>query len=223
MSQAENPSLADGGTAFSEALDLVVPGSPDGQFDETTLGQSNSVFADARVIDGPVAPYSPPQQITAPPPQMVPAGRVVMSDDLSGRERRRRVRLQARKVRRIVRHIEPWSVFKISLVFYLCMWVILMLAGVMLWSVALRSGTIENAQDFAATLLGSEEGDFVIEGPRIFSFYARGLAVLALAGVAFNVLLCVLFNLISDLMGGVRMTVIEEESARFRPPRRRRR
>jgi len=45
--------------------------------------------------------------------------------------------------------------------------------------------------------------------------------VLSIAGVAFNVLLCVLFNLISDLTGGVRITVIEEESARFQPPRRR--
>ncbi|MDE0003092.1 MAG: DUF3566 domain-containing protein, partial [Rhodospirillaceae bacterium] len=52
------------------------------------------------------------------------------------REYRRAVRLQARKVRRVVRHIEPWSALKISLVFYLCLWVIVMLAAVMLWSIA---------------------------------------------------------------------------------------
>ena len=47
--------------------------------------------------------------------------------------------------------------------------------------------------------------------------------VLAIAGVTFNVLLAALYNLISDLTGGVRITVIEEESARFTPPKRRRR
>ncbi len=38
-----------------------------------------------------------------------------------------------------------------------------------------------------------------------------------IAGTGLNVLLAVLFNLISDLVGGVRITVIEEESARPMP------
>jgi len=234
VAQAEKSPTTDdadnGGTsAFSEALDFVVPQSneaDDFTFDETTLGQSNSVFADAQVLAAPVAvpvPYAAPAPMTAAPPQMVPASRVVTSDDLTSRERRHRVRLQARKVRRIIRHIEPWSVFKISLIFYICMWIIMVLAGVLLWSVAVSSGVIESAESFIATLVGSEEGDFLIEGEQIFTSYALGALVLAIAGMAFNVLLCVLFNLISDLTGGIRMTVIEEESARFRPPRRRRR
>ena len=65
-----------------------------------------------------------------------------------------------------------------------------------------------------------EEGDFW-SGGTIFRFYAISTLVLAIAGVAFNVLLCVMYNLISDMLGGIRLTVIEEESARFQPPRRR--
>jgi len=233
VAQAEKSPTDDalnGGTsAFSEALDFVVPQSNESEdftFDETSLGQSNSVFADAQVVAAPVpvpVPYAAPAPMTAAQPQMVPASRVVTSDDLTNRERRHRVRLQARKVRRIIRHIEPWSVFKISLIFYACMWIIMVLAGVLLWSVAVSSGVIESAESFIATLVGSEEGDFLIEGEQIFTSYALGGLVLGIAGVAFNVLLCVMFNLISDLTGGIRMTVVEEESARFRPPRRRRR
>jgi hypothetical protein len=36
-------------------------------------------------------------------------------------------------------------------------------------------------------------------------------AILVVAGTGLNVTLAVLFNLISDLMGGVRVTVLEEE------------
>ena len=35
------------------------------------------------------------------------------------------------------------------------------------------------------------------------------------AATGFTVLLAVLFNLISDLTGGVRVTVVEEETARY--------
>ena len=31
-------------------------------------------------------------------------------------------RLRARRVRRLVRHVEPWSVLKMSLIFYFCLW-----------------------------------------------------------------------------------------------------
>ena len=44
-------------------------------------------------------------------------------------EKRRRVKLQARRVRRIIRHIEVWSVLKISILFYACLWAIFLIAG----------------------------------------------------------------------------------------------
>lgn len=148
-----------------------------------------------------------------------PIQQPIRSDDMPAWERRRRVRLQARKVRRIIRHIEPWSVLKVSAVFYLCLWVIFVLAGVLIWSVADSSGSIEKVEALVRELLALDT--FALEGEWLFNRLAIGGLILAIAGTAFNVLLCVLFNLISDLMGGVRLTVIEEESARFRPPRRR--
>ncbi len=131
------------------------------------------------------------------------------------REYRRAVRLQARKVRRVIRHIEPWSVLKISLLFYMCLWVIVLLAGVMLWSIAVGSGTVDNTESFIEELFALQQFEF--NASQIFRGFAVGGLVLVVAGTFFNVLLCVLFNLISDLTGGIRITVIEEETARQRP------
>ncbi|MDE0117413.1 MAG: DUF3566 domain-containing protein [bacterium] len=160
-----------------------------------------------RVSDPPVAP--PSQAVARQPVKVTP------------REYRRAVRLQARKVRRVVRHIEPWSVLKISLIFYLCLWVIVMLAAVMLWSIAVGSGTVDDTESFIEELFALQE--FKFNASQIFRGFAIGGLVLVVAGTFFNVLLCVLFNLISDLTGGMRVTVIEEESARQRPRTRPRR
>jgi len=182
-------------------------------YDEQILGRSASVF-DAGVDL--VAPMAPPM---APMPAEAAAapGVAVMSQ----RERRQRVKLEARRVRRIVRHIEPWSVLKISIIFYACLWLIFLLAGVLLWSFADSSGTLESLEELIESLFSLDQENEFWSGGTIFRSYAIGTLVLSIAGIAFNVLLCVLYNLISDLTGGIRMTVIEEESARFRPPRRR--
>ena len=106
---------------------------------------------------------------------------------------------------------------KISLIFYFCLWIIFVLAGVLLWSVAVSSGIVDKVESFIIELFALETFEF--DASAIFRGYAFGGLVMVVAGTAFNVLLCVLFNLISDLTGGLRLTVIEEESARFRPPR----
>jgi hypothetical protein len=182
-------------------------------YDEQILGRSASVFdAGVDLVPPMVAPLAPE------PVADQPAGGVAV---MSQRERRQRVKLEARRVRRIVRHIEPWSVLKISILFYLCLWLIFLLAGVMLWSFADSSGTLESIEELVESLFSLDEENEFWSGGTIFRSYAIGTLVLSIAGISFNVLLCVLYNLISDLTGGIRMTVIEEESARFRPPRRR--
>lgn len=184
----------------------------------------------------------------------------------------KRGRVRARKVRRVVRHIEPWSVLKISLLFYAALFLIVSVASVLLWSVARASGTVDNVESFitsvggfgncepingeapvttttlpgagstapadqldptgtdttlpedlgsgAAPAPGENEdcragevlvGEFKFEDARIFQAFALGGIVLVLAGSAANVVLVLLFNLMSDLTGGVRVTVLEED------------
>ena len=136
-------------------------------------------------------------------------------------EKRRRVKLQARRVRRIVRHIEVWSVLKISILFFACLWAVFLIAGFIVWGVAESSGTVDKLESLITELFALDTFNF--DGKQIFRGYALGGLILAIAGSTLNVLMVLLFNLISDLTGGLRVTMIEEESVRPSPPRRRRR
>ena len=119
---------------------------------------------------------------------------------------------RARKVRRIIRHVDPWSVLKVSLIFYFCLYVAVMVAGVVLWKLASSAGTIGDIEGFVRDLGAYESWEF--RGGLIFQASALGGLVLVVAGSGLNVLVAVLFNLISDLVGGIRLTVIEEETTR---------
>jgi len=150
--------------------------------------------------------------------ELTPAGQTaapaVAPDDRSpalvGRLQERRLR--ARKVRRLVRHIEPWSVLKVGLLFNFSMWVVIMVASVLLWNAAQTSGVITDIEQFAAELFALET--FAFDGEQIFEAVALGGLVLAVAATGFLVLIAILLNLISDLTGGIRVTVVEEETAR---------
>ena len=130
-------------------------------------------------------------------------------------------RLRARRVRRLVRHIEPWSVLKVSLLLYFCAWLVMLFVGVTLWNLAVNSGLVSNVENFVVELFALES--FKINADQIFRIAAVGGLVMVLAGSGLTVLGAVLFNLISDVTGGVRLTVVEEETARPRPRRARRR
>ncbi len=130
-------------------------------------------------------------------------------------------RLRARRVRRLVRHVEPWSVLKVSLILYFCAWAIMLFVGVTLWNLAVNSGLVADVEGFVVELFALES--FKINADQIFRIAAVGGLVLVLAASGLTVLGAVLFNLISDVTGGVRLTVVEEETARPRPRRARRR
>ncbi|MCY3559752.1 MAG: DUF3566 domain-containing protein [bacterium] len=132
-------------------------------------------------------------------------------------ERRRRRRLQIRSVRRIVRRVELWSVLKLSLILYLCLWAVLLVAALILWSAVDSTGLIDRIEAFVTQIFGLESFEFV--PGQIFRVYAVASLVLALLATLFNVMAAVLFNLISELVGGLRIMLVEEESTRFRPAR----
>lgn len=121
-------------------------------------------------------------------------------------------RMRARKVTRIIRRVDPWSVLKVSLLFYLCLFLVTMVAATVLWNVAGATGALDDVQNFIKTLFALQT--FSFNGPLIFRATLLIGLVLVVIGSAVNVLMAVLFNLISDIVGGVRITVIEEETAR---------
>lgn len=125
---------------------------------------------------------------------------------------RPRGQIRARKVHRIVRRVDPWSVLKLSLIFYLCVWVMVIIAVVLLWGVAVGSGAVASVENFIAEFLAFEE--FSFNGDQLFQIFALGGLIGVFVATAVTAILSVLFNLIADLTGGIRFTVVEEESAR---------
>ncbi len=107
-----------------------------------------------------------------------------------------------------MRDVDPWSVFKVMIIFHLAVYVVVLIASVLLWNVAHATGTIDNVERFMESF-GWET--FTFDGGQLFhNLWVIGLLlVFLLTGLA--VLGATVFNLIADLVGGVRVTVLEEE------------
>lgn len=126
--------------------------------------------------------------------------------------RRQSRRRRVRRTRRTLRYIDPWSVFKVSVFLYICLYVAVLLAGVALWSALQRSGLVGKLESFIAEV--GSYSVWEIDGQVIFE-RARSIGgILAAAGVAINVVLAIVFNLISDLVGGIRVTILEIDDDR---------
>ena len=115
---------------------------------------------------------------------------------------------QGRRVRRVVRRIDTWSVLKVSALFYLSLVLVLLIAGVILWAAGSSNGAIDSVEKFMRAI-GFEDFHFV--GTQLLrGFTAAGL-VLVVLGTGLSVLMAVVYNLISDVVGGIELTVLEED------------
>ena len=92
--------------------------------------------------------------------------------------------------------------------FHLVLYLVVLVASVLLWSVASATGTVDNIERFMESF-GWES--FSFDGWQLFrSLMVLGLmAVVLLTGLW--VLVVTIFNLIADLVGGVQVTVLEQE------------
>jgi hypothetical protein len=105
-----------------------------------------------------------------------------------------------------VRKIDPWTVLKVSFVFNAIAGLIFVLGMWVLWSVLLQRGVPDRIVDLAdrltieITVNGELYGRIMILLAVIWSILMTGIMTLA----------AVLYNLISDLVGGIELTVLEE-------------
>lgn len=117
-------------------------------------------------------------------------------------------RRRVRKVTRVVREIDAWSVAKVGLVFHAALYVVVLVTGLLLWNVASVTGTIDNVENFMESF-GWDS--FTLKGGQVFTGTAMfGLFAIVL-GTGLWVLGALIFNLITELVGGVRVSVLEEE------------
>jgi hypothetical protein len=144
-----------------------------------------------------LAPAPSPDPSAAPVPSVPPDAPVP-----TGR--------RGRRVKRVVRRVELWSVLKLSLVLYTCLYVAVLATLALVWGLAYSSGQIENLQKFLADV-GLENYRFY--GDQMFRACAAIGAVGVLAGTVITVLTAALVNIISETTGGIRLVVIEEDVA----------
>jgi Transmembrane domain of unknown function (DUF3566) len=112
-----------------------------------------------------------------------------------------------RRVRVVIRRVNPWSVLKFSLLFYFCLMLVVLLGLGILYAVLNSLGIIDTTEQ-----LLSEVGfpqDFQINAGYIFrTLFLIGLISTAL-WAALTVFVAFLYNLISDLVGGIEVTLTE--------------
>jgi Transmembrane domain of unknown function (DUF3566) len=161
-------------------------------------------------------PYAPDPVLDAPPgagPGSLPAterrpavARTAVPV-VPPKVRRRRV-VQGRRVRRVVRRIDAWTVLKLSFMFYLSVALVLMIAGVILWNIASTFNVIHNVEKFIRSLLDLQT--FTLRPRVIFESGAAMCGLVVILGTGINVLTAVLYNLMSDIVGGIQVIVLEE-------------
>ena len=119
--------------------------------------------------------------------------------------------VEVRRVRRIIRKIDAWTVFKVSAVFWAVAAVGLVLGLIMFWSVFTAAGIPERITDFLITITLLEEGSQPFaDSEAYFRLAVFGSVAWAILGCGLTTLSAVMYNLISDVVGGVEIVVLEE-------------
>ena len=109
-----------------------------------------------------------------------------------------------------VHRVHPWSVLKLSLIFYFCMLLVVMAGLAMFWSIVIRVGVIQALQEEADKFGAAVQ----VNGSNL----ARLVFLIGLINVvlwsAINVFMAFLYNLIADLVGGFRLTLSDDDGPR---------
>ena len=153
-------------------------------------------------MDEPGLATEPTTEPTAPAPAPDAGTVAAVSAGTATRPRRR-----ARQTRVVIRKVGPWSVFKFSLLFYSCIVLVILLAVAMLYWILGAIGAIEHLTEFTRELFAEE--DFKIHGGWIFARMTLIGVAMVLIWSLFNLFIAFLYNLISDVVGGIEVTLAE--------------
>ena len=113
-----------------------------------------------------------------------------------------------------IRHLDPWSVARVSILFYLALFGVLLVAGIVLWLAAAVTGVLGNVENFLED--AGFDGFRFLPGQLLVACTVAGL-VLVVAGTLANLLLATLYNAVAEIIGGIRITLAEETASK-RPP-----
>ena len=114
---------------------------------------------------------------------------------------------RSRQARVVVRKLGPWSVLKLSFLFYLCVMAVFLGAMVILYGILSAVGALDSLTRLIRDLFADQS--FEIHGDWLFT---RGLAIglgMVVLWTLINVFVVFLYNLLSDIVGGIEVTLSE--------------
>lgn len=114
--------------------------------------------------------------------------------------------MAVRRVRRIIRRFDPWTVLKVSVIFNAIGTMVFILGFWVLWSLILQRGIPE----LLVNLLDAVNVDFEFQGDVYFRIVVFIAVVVGAGMTAAMTLGAIVYNLIADLVGGIELTVLEE-------------
>jgi Transmembrane domain of unknown function (DUF3566) len=183
-----------------------------------SLRPRRATYAEPLQADGngsaaPAAVTSAPATGRTPAISTRRGGRTTIRYDDQARKPRRRGPapsvVEVRRVRRVLRRVDTWSVFRFGVLLYLCLAVVVVTAGVGLWLLASGAGAIPNIEHFITQLFALKH--FTFKPGQMLLGLVGVCAVWVFVATLMTVLGAVLFNLISDVVGGIELTMLEED------------
>jgi hypothetical protein len=131
--------------------------------------------------------------------------------------RRPRRRSGGRRTRVVIRQVAPLSVLKTSLIFYFCVWLIVFLALVIIYMLMSAVGAIDSLEKLLGLFFSPPGEDISTRGATpieinegvVFTWLFFGGTAMTVIWALLNVLAAFLYNLISDVVGGVEVTLAE--------------
>ncbi|HTG47977.1 MAG TPA: DUF3566 domain-containing protein [Actinomycetota bacterium] len=123
-----------------------------------------------------------------------------------------------RRTRVTVRRFGLFSVFRFSILFSFCMMVMLWLALLIIFLILQAAGVMDSIATGLGCLVNPDQGTkgclpAVINGGKIFGWLFVAGCIFAVAWSGLTVFVALLYNLISDILGGVEVTLAEKRGA----------
>jgi hypothetical protein len=183
---------------------------PPSDVEEDTVNRAPLAERVKSALAGPPAPSAPssgpppPRPSTRPPaPESAPITRG------SGR-RPRRARLRLTR-------IDPWTVMKTSFLLSIALGIVTVVAVFIVWTVLGAAGVWDSInQTVQSTIGGEDSSDFNISDyvglPRVMGFTMLVAVIDVVLLTAIATLMAFLYNMSAALLGGIEMTLAEDEN-----------
>lgn len=114
----------------------------------------------------------------------------------------------------VVRRLRLRSVAKVTFTFALCMLAVVLVAGIVLWTVADRAGWVKQ---WTSLLVDLGFTDATVDGPTILRASSLAGVIVAATATLLTLAAAIIYNQISGLVGGFEFSVRSRRSGRRSP------